>query len=328
MADLLNKVSVTPLDRCDWKLKQSLPINLGKGLSVQNYSGRVPSVEFWEENLSKEDRKDLGRWSVCLEHTYLGPPHLDGEENKVSKQILVCAVACLRFLVPSFANGAHCLQIEERPKKELVAFNYERPLSRAGLEGVEILSPELDETRLYRYRVWIDWIEDFAQNAYRKYQPLWISLNFSEKSYFEFYKPLRHVLRVMALEALFSDVKVYSGEAMESRLLPMIDGADLYSPYRSDLQSLRPMIADKKLIKDVVVLRNDIAHGRGVPERWLKKPSQFLSSGNQSYLDDLTDAATALLRYVWLHILENRLQDVFSDKAKMAQYCASGVKIK
>jgi len=129
----------------------------------------------------------------------------------------------------------------------------------------------------------------------------------------------------MALEALFSDKQVYGKRAIKSRLLPLIDGADLYAVYRSEFQSLHPLLVDKTLIEDVVSLRNEIAHGGGVPQAWLKTPSR--NAVNKSYLDDLTDAGTALVRLVWLHILDNSLQSLFSDKIKMASYCASGAKI-
>lgn len=57
---MIEKFSMTPLDRFDWRLPPHLPIELGHGLSVQNYVGSLPAIDHWDEYLSKDDiRQDL-----------------------------------------------------------------------------------------------------------------------------------------------------------------------------------------------------------------------------------------------------------------------------
>lgn len=321
MPTLIEKVSITPLDRLNWRLSDSLPIELGHGLSIQNYHGRVPPISHLDEYLSKHDIETVGNWSVCLQHKYLGQPSVQADAEESSRRLVAATVACLRFLVPSYANGNHCLQLEAPSTGDLSPFNYVRPvISRTALEDCEAFSPEIDVDRLIRFTAWIDWISDFVANG-RKYLPLWISLNFSEKSYMEYDKSVRHVLRVMALEALFSDARVYGLPALKTRLLPLVAGSDLYEFYRSDIQRLPSMTANQKLLTDVLVLRNEIAHGRPVPHKWMKRDGRQGADRNLAYADHLTEAVTALVRVVWLHILNNKLQAVFSHKDQMIQYC-------
>src|SRR5262245_61183002 len=115
MTSPIEKFSITPLARCAWQLSDALPLDLSNGLSIQNYQGRVPSIAHWDQYLSKNDIETVAHWNVCMEHRYLGQPHLQGEENESSRRFVAAAVACLRFLTPSVANGNHCLQLEKTP---------------------------------------------------------------------------------------------------------------------------------------------------------------------------------------------------------------------
>jgi hypothetical protein len=315
----IEKFSITPLDRCDWRLADSLPIELGSGLSIQNYEGRLPSVGHWDEYLSKDDIRQVSQWSACLEHRYTDVPHMAGAGYQASQRLLASAVACLRQLIPCKANGHHCLQLEHT-NRGLEAFNYLRPVTPLMLEDCEILAPELTVPACNRFRKWIDWIVDFATDG-QKYLPLWISLSLSEQARAQSDIRLHHLLQVMSIEAVLSDAKVYAVKAFKSRLLPLVTGLDLYGFDNSEVQALPPLIADERLLTDIVVLRNDIAHGRHVRPEWLTHNRRHGTNGQLSYAHQLTEAATALQRFLWIHILDNGMQAAFSDKKQMATYC-------
>jgi hypothetical protein len=321
MAAQLEKFTITPLDHFHWRLCDSVPIRLEHSLSIQNYRGRLPSVSHWNQYLSEQEIQTLSKWSVCLEHCYTDLPHLQGEEDERSRRFVAATSACLRFLTPSRINGNHCLQLERAPSGELRPFNYVRPLAPIGLEDCESLAPEIIASDFHGLTSWLNWISAFAVNG-RNYQPLWISLSLSEKAYTEHYKPIRHVLRVMALESLIADSKIYGRKAFRTRLLPLTTGWDLYQAYASDIQRLPVMPVNSELLKDIVDLRNEIAHGAPVPQKWIQKSGRN-GSYNLAYADQLTEAATALVRLLWLHILNNNLQNTFSDKEQMAAYFQS-----
>jgi hypothetical protein len=207
--------------------------------------------------------------------------------------------------------------LERLPTGELEPFHFLRPVSRTVLEQLESFGPEFDPSSFAVFKSWLDWIVDFAADG-RRYLPLWISLNFAALSYREHYKPMRHVLRVMALEALFSDKGKFGKRAFISRVLPFVTGWDLYAPYHSSAQHLPQKPVDAALLEDIVKMRNDIAHGAPIRPEWIAQRVRR-NSDDITYADELTDAVTALLRMVWAHILTNNLQKMFSDKAAVAK---------
>jgi hypothetical protein len=223
------------------------------------------------------------------------------------------------MLIPSHISGNHCLQLEKTPN-ELNPFNYLRPATSIRLQDCEAFGPEISPSDFDRFKGWIDWIADFAADG-QKYLPLWISLNLSETACTQPEKRIHHLLQVMSLEALVSDAKTYGSRAFLKRLLPLVDGLDLYASYRSNKQVLPAMIANQKLLTDVLVLRNEIAHGRVIPRKWLVRDRRQGADYKLSYADELTEAVTALVRFMWQHILDNNLQPVFTDKRQMAAYC-------
>ena len=70
MSSLAQKFTITTLDRCDWRFEQSLPIELGHVLSIQNYQGRLPPISHWNvcrNTILKVFRNGLCVWSTGIQ---------------------------------------------------------------------------------------------------------------------------------------------------------------------------------------------------------------------------------------------------------------------
>ena len=164
----------------------------------------------------------------------------------------------------------------------------------------------------------MDWIVMFMSN-WETYFPLYVSMNLSEKAYLEPSPSVRHMLRVMSIEALLSSETVY-GKRIMPRILKLLGGKDLYAQYESDIQCLPTLICDETLLDQIFTARKKIGHGDRMPREWVKKHGRQGSERSLCYADMLTEAATSIVSLLWQHILNERLQETFADKAKLEAY--------
>lgn len=72
------------------------------------------------------------------------------------------------------------------------------------------------------------------------------------------------------------------------------------------------------LVEDVHSLRNKVAHAEAIPTEWTMTHRRQGSQGPLSYADVLCEAAGSMVRLIWLQIVTERLQSVFSDKKNLA----------
>lgn len=230
--------------------------------------------------------------------------------------------AHLRFLVPNKANAEYILKGTLK-NGVLEPFSFSPEAYPLFLEDCEILCSEIGLEHLRTLKKWMPWIVQF-RTSWRDYYPLLLSLLFSEKAYREETIEVRHLLRVMALEALVSSEKRHGMKALGDRLGTLIGtDMDLYAQYRSILQPNLPEFVFGKVIRDVCRLRNKVAHGDALPRDWLKpdrRPGERGGSANLTYTDELREAATSMVSLAWKKILDNGLQATFADKARMETY--------
>src|SRR5690242_19680182 len=125
----------------------------------------------------------------------------------------------------------------------------------------------------------------------------------------------------MALEALFSTESSFGKKALTRRIPKLLGtGIDLYEDYRVDFLDLPQMKLTVDLIKDVYTLRNKIAHSDVLPESWQNTIVRDGLNEGISYLGQLPEAAISIGRSAWMKILNEGLQDIFSDTQKMQAY--------
>lgn len=316
----MQRVSIVPLQNCHYELSKVLPIDLGFGTQVNDLSTVLSNVALdkWSQYVAPEAQKEIKSWRICLEHRYESNEGI-GKDEQSSAALLGYIVGHLRFAVPTITNANRILHANIS-SSGLDPFRLTSWAQQIFTEKCEIFCTEITEQKILTLKSWMPWIVDFRQR-WKDLFPLYLSLYFSEKAYFEQDPKIRYLFRAMALEALFSTDTVYGKKALVSRLVQFIGGAtDLYGPYRTELQPDLPKLLLKDVIGDICTLRNKIAHGDVIPPNWLVHDQRPDAGGKLTYSEVLFEAATSLVSAVWGKILGNNLQQTFGDKASMAAY--------
>jgi hypothetical protein len=82
-----------------------------------------------------------------------------------------------------------------------------------------------------------------------------------------------------------------------------------------------PPLVLLNVLRDVCALRNKVAHGDAIPDRWLTRNCRHTIVGQQlNYCEELLEASTGMLSLAWQTIIDGRLQAHFGTKDKMEAY--------
>jgi hypothetical protein len=310
----------------DWasNLKGFLPFQLGFGFEVTDVSADVAKLdlEVWKRFLSDEERERVKGWSVCLVNNYR--EFIRGDREKLVETLMHYVVAHLRLIVPNRTNADRFLRADVTAQglEPLTITAHTEPLY---LEDCEQMCSELRAEHLQKLRLWMPWVVGFRKR-WTTFYPLFLSLYFAEMARREADARVRHVLRVMALEALVSTDKTYGFNALRPKLPKLLGPqADIYAHYRNSDQPFLPPLILLNVLRDVCALRNKVAHGDAIPDRWLTRNCRpTINFGQQlNYCDELLEASTGMLSLAWQVIVDGGLQAHFGTKEKMEAYFKS-----
>jgi hypothetical protein len=301
-------------------LPAALPIRLGSGVTVRNVSSVSSGLELdsMGKYTSQDEREQINRWTIALVHEFTGLPGLGDEDN--SSEIFTRYVAAhIRLICPTKMNGRYVQGYFAKDGAfHLLGFSSHVP--QIFIEDCELFA-EVSESDLQAVGEWLPWIITLKEQ-WRDFYPLYLSLYLSEKAYVEEDGRVRHLLRVMALEALFDSEHEFGAAVLTSRLKAFLGrDTDLYAKY-ADIAHHLPVLPLRSVIGDMCDLRNKIAHGIPVPDHFRKArtyggDSRFGSNHQLTHEDVLREAATSLVSLSWQRILKEGLQPVFADKSKM-----------
>jgi len=315
------RILITPLDWA-FNLRGSLPFYLGFGFEVRDMSAELPTVdlEVWKQVVSDKARDSIKNWSVCLINNYR-EPFVRGDRQVLVETLMHYVVAHLRLIVPNRTNADRFLRVEVTTQglRAMTITDHAAPLF---LEDCEQMCAELKIEHLQKLKSWMPWIVGFKRR-WKVYYPLFLSLYFAEMARAEDEARVRHLLRVMALEALVSTDKRYGFNALRPKL-PKLLGAqtDIYAQYRNSDQPFLPPLILLSVLRDVCALRNKVAHGDTIPDRWVVRNCRHTFAFGQqlNYCEELLEAATGMLSLTWQSIMDGHLQAHFGTKDKMEAY--------
>jgi hypothetical protein len=308
---------MTPLDWAS-NLRGSVPLQLGFGFEVRDMSADVANLDLdvWKRFVSDEERERVKGWSVCLVNSYR--EFIRGDREKLVETLMHYVVAHLRIIVPNRTNADRFLRADVTAQG-LEPLSISAHTESMYLEDCEQMCAELCVGHLQKLRSWMPWIVRFRRR-WRTFYPLFLSLYFAEMARREDDPRVRHMLRVMALEALVSTDKTYGFNALRPKLPKLLGPqTDIYAQYRNiDQPSLPPLILSN-VLRDVCALRNKVAHGDAIPDRWLTRNCRHtIDFGQQlNYCEELLEASTGMLSLAWQAIIDGRLQAHFGTKDKM-----------
>ena len=319
MALRSTRIIITPLDWASG-LGSFLPFHLGFGFEVRDISTDMANVdlEVWKRFVSDEERDRVKGWSVCLVNNYR--EFVRGDKERLVETLMHYVVAHLRLIVPNRTNADRFLRADVTTEglKPLTITAHTEALY---LEDCEQMCAELRVGHLQKLRSWMRWIMGF-RIRWKKFYPLFLSLYFAEMARREDDPRVRHVLRVMALEALVSTEKAYGFNALRPKLPKLLGSqTDIYAQYRNSDQPFLPPLILLNVLRDVCALRNKVAHGDAIPDRWLSRNCRHTIVGQQlNYCEELLEASTGMLSLAWQTIIDGRLQAHFGTKDKMEAY--------
>jgi len=324
------KLTVVPLTEFgvleNVKKPPSGGIDLGFGVTVEDFSEQIKKLDLkaWKGASFNIQPCEIQNWGTCLIHRYEGGA-TSGADEKDSVNFLGYVIAHLRLLAPNRTTVADRIHLVQNHSSELSAYSISKApfglqINLSDCEKV-ILGIKLDH--LDTLKAWMPWISEFCKN-WEKFYPLWVSLHFAEKFYTEWESfRVRHIFRVMALEALLCADKDFGQLCLRAKLPKFLGWrSDLYKSYRNEQITyfFDKLPLTDKIIEDIYTLRNKVAHGDRIPKDWQKKYRSGFCDGDVSYAGVLTEAAGSMLRSVWLKILNENLQDTFGDKKKMQKF--------
>ncbi len=313
------RIIITPLDWAS-NLGNVLPFHLGFGFEVRDVSADMANLdlEVWKRFVSDEERKRLKGWSVCLVNKYR--EFVRGDRERLVETLMHYVVAHLRLIVPNRTNADRFVRADVTTHG-LTPLTITVHTEAVYLEDCEQMCAELKPEHLQRLRSWMPWIVGFRKR-WKKLYPLFLSLHFAEMARREGDARVRHVLRVMALEALVSTDKTYGFKALGPKLPKLLGPqTDIYSQYRNRDQPFLPPLILLNVLRDVCALRNKVAHGDVILDRWLARNCRHTVVGEQlNYCDELLEASTGMLSLAWKTIIDGRLQAHFGTKDKMEAY--------
>src|SRR5271165_436750 len=215
MRQRAERIIITPLDWAS-NLRSLLPFYLGFGFEVRDVSPDFANLnlEVWRRFVSDEERGRVKGWSICLVNNYL--EFFRGDKEKLVESLMHYIVAHLRLIVPNRANADRFLRADITTKglEPLTITSHTESLY---LEDCEQLCAELRIEHLQKLKSWMPWIVGFKRR-WKAFYPLYLSLYFAEMARREDEARVRHVLRVMALEALVSTDKTYGFNALGQKL--------------------------------------------------------------------------------------------------------------
>ena len=316
-----DRVLVVPLLWPAYEIRQILPMHLGYGLVVRDTSQDINRVDLslWSRYLPEEDQRTVKGWNVCLEMRYRSNPRFGAKDEQV-RQIMGYVIAHLRVIVPNRTNlGNHLMARVQAGVMQPLSVGKE-PTSVL-LEDCEILCAEVTEHHVLILREWMPWILLF-QRRWERFYPLYLSLHLAEMARVERDSRVRHLLRVMALEALLSSDRTFGKGALVRRVPKLVGPQiDVYSPCRNTLQTFPPLLVEN-VLAHVCDLRNMIAHGTRIPQKWLVENCRPRKDAGLPlcYAEELCEAATCILGMAWRKIINGRHQETFADKMQMKKY--------
>ena len=313
------RIIITPLNLPAVELPDYLPFYLGFGFEVKDMSEQLAGADLsvWKAVVSDKERDQITNWSICLTHTYTDEA-VRGTRQELSEVLLHYVVAHLRIIVPNVTNADRFLRATVRSEAiEPLSIGAQTP--PLFLENCEQGSCEIGAVHLQKLRSWMSWIVRFKLK-WKLFYPLYLSLHLAEMARAEDDARIRHVLRVMALEAILSTDTNYGLNALGPKIPKLLGPeTDIYSEYRNGYQPSLPRLTVCDVLKDVCRLRNIVAHGGVIPDDWLipnRRPTVDLGT-ELTYAEELLEAATGMLKLVWQTIIDRSLQRTFAHKATM-----------
>jgi hypothetical protein len=301
--------------------ESKLPATLTPDMTVENVTPlfRNDTWKHFEGEISKRDLEVLKRVKHAIVYRYASTEYGSGELDEQSVKLVHNLAACLRLIRPMrqyalVMNGP--LQADGTIKIQ----RFDHPIHLMEIphiqKGFSLRNRDVTELQSVA--------PSFLDAMFGEYWKFRMPVSLYEAGHFQdtFWKS-RFFLWSSAIEAIFtsqtSDREHSGGKVAKARVKWFLGPSTrIYAP--GDVPSFapqpEPMIAD--VIDDLYEVRNCVAHGDKVPDKFLVRASTGYENTNR--LATLEEAASFIVRASLLKILKNNLLIHFKGGAESESY--------
>ncbi|HYL83004.1 MAG TPA: hypothetical protein VE263_02120 [Candidatus Angelobacter sp.] len=294
----------------------ALPATIVQDVTVEDTSPFLNDDAFdWlKGEMGRHDLQAMRAVRYAIVHRYQPKPlEMADESNRNAENLVRGLSACLRLIRPmrqsaSFIRGV----VQSEGKLRVDHFEHPNQLMEVP-DAHKLFTLRNRDLALFK-RVG----HDFLRGMKGEFWKFRLAVYFHEAGHFpHLYWQARFSLWCSAVEALFtSNTRGHKGSLVAKKRIKWFLGKDtsIYAPGDIPSSSIEtePNITIGDVIDDLYELRNRVAHGDKIPDRFFKQMREGLG-GSVTLAEVLNEAISFIIRASLLRILEQNLLSHFAD---------------
>jgi hypothetical protein len=301
------KFTIAPID---WDLELenlSKPFDVFNGATVQSVKDKLTksSFDLWQPYVAEDERSKLAEMSFAVVHPFTSE---GSRSDYLESQDLVRHVFhCLRVIRPTRARFV-AIQYELEDDGRAYVLRFTNPnIYVINMPESEVLN-RVRTRDLFQLRklmpAFVKVSADGPHNLHR-------AMQYYEAGYAELREPrLQFLIWMMGVEAAFRPEKspIQDEEELKNKIMAETGACDIYEDSAErDLYAVEPLLVGS-LLEDMFSLRNELVHGGGIPDDFLRREVRKTVSGhNLNHIDLLRECASFVLRTRLLSQLSLRI---------------------
>jgi hypothetical protein len=298
-----------------------LPAQIVPDVTIENVKAMFNEQTFsWVgSEMGKHDMETLAGVKYAVVHRFEVPQFDTGQAQQQSADLVNNVAACLRLIRP-MRQFASLMVGKLRSDGTIEIQTFSHP---ANLMDV----PQLQKSFSLRNRDVVELqnvVKDFLRGMKGEFWKFKMSVSFHDGGHFAVsYWKSRFMLWCSAVEAIYtSQNSDHRGSKVAKERIKWFlgEGTSIYMP--GDIQSFMPKASYKvgNVVGDLYQVRNCIAHGERIPDRFFKiEPRGYLGEDG-NILTVLHDGLSFIIRASLLRILKNNLLEHFADGPASEKY--------
>jgi len=302
-----------------------LPLEIMRDVRVENVTGIIGdrAINFLKgaRHISEKQLSTLKRIKHGLVHRHIGSG--DHEEREASRTRVEQVMACLRVIRPTREIGS--MLDGHLEQEEFVIDSINTLHEMVEVPNIQKLYDIRLKDLLALQELAPRFLHAFATDCWR----IKMATQFYQAGHFSsgnLWK-IRYFLWTSALEALYTSTeREHNGKLVSCERIKFFLGEDtrIYSNDEEQYAYLGspPQFTVGDLVGDCYKIRNFIAHGARIPDRWFDEGRSGLGEPVR-YAEVLLEAASVMVRLTIIKILRDNLVEAFTPKRGADRYFAS-----
>jgi hypothetical protein len=309
--------------------RTALPFQIAPEVTVEDVSRMFTEQTFeWAQtSLGTYDVDELRRVRYAIVHRYFAEDDVEGSNADMESEKLIRNIAaCLRLIRPMRQN-ASLMRGKLLANGTMDVGHFEHPPHLLDVPEVEKLfhlrNSDLDLLKVV--------VPDFLHAMRGEFWKFRMAVEFHEGGHFQAgYWKARYLLWCSALEAIYtSDDWEHQGSLVATERIKWFLGekTPLYEPGDvPDFVRPRPTTSIGEVVQEVYEVRNYIAHGEKIPDKYFQTPVRAGLQGMVKMLAVLEEAVSFIIRKSLLRILQKGLLNDFANgKSADAYFSKQGL---